>query len=332
MQEFARIQAAHKADLEAITAERTKLQTELATAASKAAAVDKEKASMENRLDQLGLTIKQLEDKVHQRDNEVQRLQGDLGAKADEADAHAAEAAKLAEELHETKDALDQKIKALAGISMFAAQTNIAPPSSVPLSSAKRRAAASPQADPHRTKHRVRFNDVPVIRTLDLDEDLPPSQGHDAYVEEAEDDGLHHDGSEPQDIDDWEADAGQDSMAMVVHGAPRAVRQTRQRRSQPLVEEATDSEEEEEAAFTASPRALQRNKQRPVLPPKRSSKQVHARNRQVLAAMRPGTSHNAALGKAAAGGIKKGQGVKGQRGHQLFSLFGGLAKASPGDT
>ena len=338
LQEFGRIQAAHKADLETITAERTKLQAELAAAATKAAAVDKDKAGMENRLDQLGVTIHQLEDKLKQRDTEVLRLEEDLGAKADEADAHAAEVAKLSDELHETKDALDQKIKALAGISMFAAQTNNGPPpSSVPHSSAKR---VSPTAEPQRSKHRVRFNDVPVVRTINLDdEDLPNSQGHDAYADDDEADDGMHDGSQPQDADDWEGDAAQDSMALVVHGAPRPVRQSRQRRSQPkIVEVATDSdsEEEAEAAFPPPPAPLgvaQRNtKQRPVLPSKRSSKQSHGRNRQVLAAMRPASSHNPGLGKVTqSGGVRKAQGGKAQRGHNLFNLFGGLTNVYPGD-
>ncbi|KAH7616069.1 hypothetical protein NADE_000904 [Nannochloris sp. 'desiccata'] len=358
--EIARIQAEHNAELDSLT-------TDLATATKQTAANEKEKARLENLLDERNLLISQLEQKCSERAAEITKLQQDLNVAAHEAMSSAEKAAKLQQELDETTEELEEKRVALESISAFAGkQNNLS--SAVPTAPAsavkKRRATASPPpAHNPRMKHKARFNENPISRTLILEDqdEQHPEQTYD--IEPQEDDAWGFNDDEDEEDEEEEAEEVDEEAlrtAIVIHtdttnqaAGGRPMRQARMRQSHVIVEEVDDSDEE---SYEVPPRALHRNKAPAVKPAKPCIKPTNAGGgsrpapKSRLAAMRSANAFkpsNAAR-RGGGGGSKaakivatKNRGVGSgcfgsqqhtNQNHTLFNLFGGLGNASPGDT
>lgn len=357
------MQAEHTAKLDSLTAD-------LAAATKQTAADEKEKARLENLLDERNLLIAQLEQNCSERADEMAKLQQNLNVTAHEAMTTAEKAAKLQLELEETTEELEEKRVALESISAFAGkQNNIssAAPTAPVSAIKKRRAAASPPpAHNPRVKHKARFNENPISRTLIL-EDVEDQQ----YASEPQDEddwGFNDDGhpgdfeEEAEDDEEEEVDEEALRTAIVVHNnntasnhgaggnSGRPIRQARMRQSQVVVEEVDDSDEE---SYEVPPRALHRNKTaaakpvKPCIKPTTNGGTSRPAPKSRLAAMRPANSFKpSSAARRGGGGVSKaakvaaksrggdgfGSQQHGTQNHSLFNLFGGLGNASPGDS
>jgi hypothetical protein len=355
LQEIARMQAEHNAKLDSLT-------TNLAAASKQTAADEKEKARLENLLDERALIISQLDQKCSEHAVEITKLQHDLNVSSHEAISTAEKAAKLQQELEETTEELEEKRVALESISAFAGKQNTifsAVPAAPVSALKKRRATASPPpAHNTRMKHKACFDD-PISRTIileDQDEEIP-EQPYESELQEDGAWGFNNGDHDDDDEEEEEVDEEALRTAIVIHPNTnnqasgnvinRPMRKSRMRQTQVIVEEVDDSDEE---SYEVPPRALHRNKPpamkpaKPCIKPTTAGGGSRAVPKSRLAAMRPANSFkpsNAARrSKAAKIVVSKNRGIAGgdfgsqqhtNQNHTLFNLFGGLGNASPGD-
>lgn len=342
------MQAEHTAKLDSLTAD-------LAASTKQTIADEKEKARLENLLDERNLLISQLEQKCSEHAAEITSLQQDLNVAAHEAMSTAEKAAKLQQEIEEINEELEEKRVALESISAFAGKQNNIP--TAPVSAIKKRRAASkspPARRAPRLKQKARFNDNPISRTLILEEEENLQQQ--PYASEPQDDdawGFDCDDAFNNAEEDEDVDEEALRTAIVIHtnnnsqDAPgasggRPVRQARMRQSQVIVEEVDDSDEE---SYEVPPRALHRKAPavkpiKPCLKPTANGGVSRPASKSRLAAMRPANSFQplSAIRRGGVGKVvaNKSRGVSSQQhtsqNHTLFNLFGGLGNASPGDS